>query len=93
MTWINSFPSSFSSGLFARVVIWMGSLTGVLAVSCWERTPFVSGISFPPSAPGTAQALSSRRAWVPLGGAWGSEILSRSSFFPFPFLPGQSLSS
>ena len=68
----------------------MGSLSGVWAVFCWVRTPFVSGISFPPLAPGTAQALSLWRAWVPYGGAWGLEILSRTPFFPFPFLPSQS---
>ena len=58
LTWISFISSSFSSGLSAMVVILMGSLSGVLTVFCLERTPSVSGISFPPLAPGAAQALS-----------------------------------
>ena len=90
MTWIIFITSSFSSGLSAMVVILRGSSSGVWAVFCWVRTPSVSGISSPPLAPSTAQALSLWRAWVPYGGAWGLEILSRTPFFPFPFLPSQS---
>ena len=70
---INFSPSFSSFGWFAMAVNMRGS-SGALVASYLPRTLSFSGISVCPSAPGTAQAQSSRRAWVPLGGAWGSGI-------------------
>ena len=89
-----NFSLFFSSFGWSAMEVNQRGSSGVLEASCSERILSFSGISAcPSSAPGTAQAQSSQRAWVPLGGAWGYGTWSRTFFLPFPFLIWLSPSS